>query len=295
MALRHRARQTDRGADGAARDLQAADQRGHQRARPAAFKTAPAIVDGLAQRHGHGTVGHGDAVDLDGLPNAGMVDELVGDGAHVGRRHFANRLRPFRRVGSHVLDQLREAGAALEQAFGQHFLVGADLDRIDLVAAFNRLLQIRAVVRPRTALRQVPNQRLAAAAIAQVKAVRTHQIRRRSTRCEEGHIEPLTRHFVQQHMDQRVEKGSVGLGLDRHPLRRAGAGDREMRFNLHALQAANARLRMAPDTHHTTGGLDVVATGDQVIAQRRIGCDDKSAVPELTVQMFGVIALDALA
>ncbi len=56
------------------------------------------------------------------------------------------RLRPLRRVRLHVLDQPREGGAALQQAVGQHVVVGADLDRIDLVAALERLLQPRAVV-----------------------------------------------------------------------------------------------------------------------------------------------------
>ena len=96
------------------------------------------------------------------------------------------------------------------------------------------------------------------------------------------------------HVDQRIEKGRVGLGLDRHPLRRAGAGDRQVRLDLHALHAAHARLGVAPHAHHAAGGLDVGAAGDQVVAQRRVGRDDEGAMPELAVQVLGVVALDAL-
>ena len=225
VAMRHRARQPDRGAQRAARHLQAADQRCQQRARPATLETAPAIVDGLPQCDRHRPVRHRDAVNVDGLADAGVVDELVGNTPDVGCRHIANGLRPLRRVGLHMFDQAREAGAAREHAFGQHLVVGTNLDCIGFKAAFKRFLQVRTVMGASAARGEIPDQRLAAGAITQVIAVRPDQIGRGSANRQEWQIQALAWHLMQQHMDQRVEEASVGLGLDRHPLRRTRAGD----------------------------------------------------------------------
>ena len=125
--------------------------------------------------------------------------------------------------------------------------------------------------------------------------MRPDEIGRGGALRQEGQVEPLARHLVQQHVDQREQERGIGLGLDRHPLRRAGAGHRQVRLDLHALHAAHAGIGVAPDAGHAARGLDVGAAGDQVIAQRRVGRDDEGAVPELAVQVLGVVALDALA
>ena len=63
-------------------------------------------------------------------------------------------------------------------------------------------------------------------------------------------VELRARRLVQHHVDQRIEERGVGLGLDRHPLRRARARHRQVRLDLHALHAAHARIGVAPHAHH---------------------------------------------
>ncbi len=125
--------------------------------------------------------------------------------------------------------------------------------------------------------------------------MRADEIGRGRVSARNGDVEPLARDLVQQHVDQREQERGVGLGLDRHPLGRAGAGDRQVRLDLHALHAAHARVGVAPDADDAAGGLDVGAAGDEVIGERRVGRDGEGAVPELAVQVLGVVALDALA
>jgi hypothetical protein len=52
---------------------------------------------------------------------------------------------------------------------------------------------------------------------------------------------------------------------------------------------------MTLDAAHATGGLDVVAEREHVLGVRRVRCDRERAVPELAVEVLGVVALDALA
>ena len=99
---------------------------------------------------------------------------------------------------------------------------------------------------------------------------------------------------MQQHMDHGEQEGGVGLRLDRDPFGRAGAGDRQMRLDLHALHAAAARVGVALDPAHAARGLDIGAERKDIFAERGIGAHGESAVPEFAVQMFGMGALDAL-
>ncbi len=99
---------------------------------------------------------------------------------------------------------------------------------------------------------------------------------------------------MQQHMDHREQKSGVGLRLDRNPLGRAGAGDREMRLDLHAFHAAVACVGVALDPAHPARGLDIGAERKDIVAERGIGAHGESAVPELPVQVFGMRAFDAL-
>jgi hypothetical protein len=168
----------------------------------------------------------------------------------------------------------------------------ADLDRPR--AAIERIARIGRVERHGGGARRVPQQRLSARAIAQKIAVRTDQVGRTGMPAEKGYVEPLARQFVQQHMDQCKKESSVGLRLDRHPLRRARAGDRKVRLHLHTLHASGTRVGVAPDTDDSSRRLDIRAARDQIVAERRIGRDRERPVPQLAVQVLRVIALDAL-
>ena len=67
-----------------------------------------------------------------------------------------------------------------------------------------------------------------------------------------------------------------------------------MRLNLNPFQPADSRVRLAPDPGDTARCLHVVAAIDHVVAIRSVGRDDKRAVPQLAVKMFGVIAFHPL-
>src|SRR6516225_6620008 len=67
-----------------------------------------------------------------------------------------------------------------------------------------------------------------------------------------------------------------------------------MRLDLHALHSALARVGMALDAAYAAGGFHIGAERHEIIAQRSVGRDGKTAVPELAVEMLGVIAFDAL-
>ena len=99
------------GAERAARHVERADQAGNERARPAALVAAPAVIDGLAEGDGDRPERQRHAFDLDRLADTGMREEFVGDAADAGGRHIADRRRPFRRIGLHMGDQMREGGA----------------------------------------------------------------------------------------------------------------------------------------------------------------------------------------
>ena len=101
--------------------------------------------------------------------------------------------------------------------------------------------------------------------------------------------------FCSEHVDQREQEGRIGLRADRHPFGGAGAGDRQMRLDMHALVAAYARIGM-PERRRSrpAGDLDIGAERNDIAAVRRVGGDREGAVPELAVEMFGVGAFDAL-
>src|SRR5262245_58704780 len=66
-AIVRRAIEPHRTAERAARHFQRAEQARDQGASPAAFITAPTVVDGLAEGDRHRPERQGDALDLDGL------------------------------------------------------------------------------------------------------------------------------------------------------------------------------------------------------------------------------------
>ena len=183
----------------------------------------------------------------------------------------------------------------VEPPIAQHVVVGADFDGIGVEAAFDRLDDVRRVVWHRCATRAVPDQRLPCGPVAQVIPAGTDQIGRRGVPSEERDVEPPARDLVQQHVDERVQERGVGLGSDRHPFRGARAGDREVRLDLDPLHPAYPRVGVTPDADDAARGLDVGAAGDEIVAKRRVGRHGECAMPELAVQMFRVVALDALA
>ena len=67
-------------------------------------------------------------------------------------------------------------------------------------------------------------------------------------------------------MDEAVEEGAVGLGLDRHPFGRDRAGDRQVRFDLDALGAAGAGIGLAPDADDTRRRFGVGAAVDDEVS-----------------------------
>ena len=94
-AIVGRAVEPHRGAERPARHFERADQAGQQRARPAAFVAAPAVVHGLAERDRDRPQRQGLALDLDRLADAGVVEELVGDAADGPRLDVADRHPPI--------------------------------------------------------------------------------------------------------------------------------------------------------------------------------------------------------
>ena len=96
-------------------------------------------------------------------------------------------------------------------------------------------------------------------------------------------------------VDQRIHEGRVGLGLDRHPFAREGAGHRQVRLDLDALQSARTGVGLPPDARDAPRGLVVAAEVDDVVAVGRVHHDRERAVPELSVKVLRVEALRALA
>jgi hypothetical protein len=279
VALGHRAVEPHRGAEDAARDFERAHQRGEQRARPAALEPAPAVGHRFPEADGDRPVGQFLVFDLNKRTHLSCVEILARDAPDRRRGHVADRVRPFGRIRLHVRDELRERGLAFELAFGEHVAVRADLEREVRFACLERR----------------GDDRLAVARVAQVVAVPADEIRRGCVAVKELEVQAAARLLVEQHVDQSVEKCRIGLRLDRHPFGRAGAGDREMRLDLHALHAALASVCVAPHAGHAAGGLDIRAAGNEVIRERRVGRDRETAVPQLAVEVLGVVALHALA
>ena len=173
---------------------------------------------------------------------------------------------------------LENAVSPCSRPWRQNFFVRTDFDRLVHGNTF----------------KNVGNQGLFRSGIPQEEPVRPDQVRRRGVVLQEFEIEPRARLLVQHHVDERVEERGIGLGLDRHPLGGAGAGDRQVRLDLHALHAADARLGMAPDADHAARGLGVGAAGNHVLAERRVGRHGEGAVPEFAVQVLRMRALHAL-
>ena len=296
MAIVARLVKAHRGADQTAGIFQRADQGRKHRAGPAAFVGTPAVVHRLAQGHGDRPQRKRLAVDHDGFADARGVEIFVGDAAYRRGLHVADGFRPFRRVLGDVLGQHLVSRPTLDVGVFTTLLVGIDDDSMgDVVTACDGGTRTRRIVGNGSSREFVPDQRLAALRIAQVKAVRRHQVRRCGAVAQEGNVEFGQAVFAHQNMDQRKQEGRIGLGPDRHPFCGAGARRRQARLHLNALVATNPRVRVANHGAGAAGHVDIGADSDHVAGIRRVGRDGEAAMPELAIEMFGMYALDALA
>jgi hypothetical protein len=176
VAVGRRAVQAHRGAERAAGHLERADQARHQGARPAAVEATPAVVDGLAERDGHRAVGKFTALDLGGLADARVVDELQRQAPDDLVRHVADAPGPQRRIPGGVVNQLLERRLHLLHAVLPGVVVGTDLDARDLERALERRVAVRRVERHRALALQAVDQRLAGRRVAQEEAVWRDQV-----------------------------------------------------------------------------------------------------------------------
>ena len=294
IAIRSGAVDAHGGADGAARHLQCAHQHRQHGAGPAAVEAAPAVVDGLAQGDRHRAQRHGAAVHLDGLADAGVIQVLQGNAADDLVIHVADPSGPQRGKRLHVFDQLFEGGGDLDLLVLPAILVGAQFDTAEDELSLQGRLGVRGVKGHGPLAFQIVDQRLFCLRVTQVVAVRRHQVGGAGTIPQEHLVQPLTL-LMQQHMDQGEHEGRVGLRFDRHPLGGGGTGLGEMGLHLNPLGPAIAGIGVTLDAADAAGGLDIHAEGDDVITFRGIRRDDEGAVPQLAVEMLGVVALDPLA
>ena len=207
------------------------------------------------------------------------LQEILARDAPDGRRgHVANRLRPFGRVRLHVRDELGERGLAFEPAFGEHVAVRADLERHVRLLRFER----------------AGDDRLPVARIAQVVAVRADEIRRGGVAIEEFQVQRLRGSSCSSTWIEGVEERGIGLRLDRHPLAEQAPVTDRCGSTCTRFMPRRARSRGARPGHPARG-LDVRPAGDQVVGERRVGRDGEAAVPQLAVEVLGVVALHSLA
>ena len=285
-----------RRAQRAARHFQRTHQSRQQGARPAAFEPAPAIIDALAQHYRHRAERQGLAFDLDGLADTGMGEIFVGDAADGGRRHVAFGLGPFRGEFRDVIDQHLEGRPGLGRRMSPALAVRPVLDARDGKTSHQRRRRDRGVERFVGVVGEIADQRFQALGIAQVIAVGADQVGAGGDLAQIGHVADLAPvALAHDAVDQREQEGRIGLGFDRHPFGRHGAGDRQMRLDLDALQPARACVRLTLDTRDAARRLDIVAAIDDIGAGERVGGDDEGAVPQLAVKMFRMVALDPLA
>ena len=234
------------------------------------LEAAPAVVDRLAQRHRHRPVGQRLAVDLDGLADAGVVEVLVRDRRMRRGRHVADARRPLGRVAAACgPTSLSKRGLAVEPV-RRPALRRRRRSRSHRPRSAPSSASVMPGVSCGTARRRwrVPHQGLArwrdrAGSSRWARPGRAS----RCAACRNGRSSRSRGISCSSTWISANRNAGVGLGLDRHPLRRAGAGDRQVRLDLHALHAAHARVGMAPDADHAARGLDVGAAGDQVVAR----------------------------
>ena len=68
-----------------------------------------------------------------------------------------------------------------------------------------------------------------------------------------------------------------------------------MRFNLHPFYPSRSSIGASPDSNNAASRFDVVTAVDDVIHPWRVGRNREGAMPEFTVKVFRVVALDPLA
>ena len=101
--------------------------------------------------------------------------------------------------------------------------------------------------------------------------------------------------LVHDDVDEREQEGGVGLRANGDPFVRRRGRDPHVGLQVDAPHAAPARLGAAPYALHAARRVHVRAARDDVAGKGRVLDHRESAVPELSIEMFGVGALDALA
>ena len=192
-----------------------------------------------------------------------------------------------------MLHQPRKCRADGDRLVRNDELIGANFDPVDDKRALQHGIVVGRIERHGAAA-GIHQERLARCRIAHEISVRPDQIRRRRALFQEGQIEARARVLVQDHINHREQKRRVGFRLDRNPFGRTGAGHRQMRLDLHPLHAALAGVGMALDAAYAARSLDVGAEGHEIFTERRIGRHREAAMPQLAVEVLGVIALHAL-
>ena len=207
-----------------------------------------------------------------------------------------DRGRPLRCIGLHVLDEAGE-GRLHPLAHTAPRPVGPDLNTGGDVLALHRRAQAVGVVEGnRAVLAGIPDERLLGLRVTQVVPAGADEVGRAGHALEErdvAHGAPVV--LQQDRVEQGEEHGRVRLRADRHPLGRPGARHGQMGLELDPVEAAGPRLGVPEHAGDPAGRVTVVAEGQDEVTARQIRRHRERTVPELAVEVLGVIALDALA
>ena len=169
--------QLDRGPQRCAGNLQRPHQHRQHRPRPAARVAAPAVAHPLAEEHRDRAQGQRAALDLDGLADAGVGDELVRDAARCRRRHVALALGPLRGVLAHVVEEELERGPDFHRLVPPLLAVGTLLDPgRDPLPVEGGTTSVHLVEGEGPIRAGVPQQGLSAGRVAEVVTVGSDQV-----------------------------------------------------------------------------------------------------------------------
>src|SRR3974390_3158906 len=122
-----------------------------------------------------------------------MVKKLFGTPADVLGRHFTNRLRPLRRILSHMRYEPCERWGYCGRFVRDQFIISVHLNAADDKGSFQFRIVIRRVEWHRSAGRTIHHKRLARCGISDEQAMWPDQIGRRRAMFEKWQIESASR------------------------------------------------------------------------------------------------------